>query len=42
MGAGNKDYYSLLINVAMVHIEGLARAMVFLREKGDLIVPQTQ
>ncbi|MBA0789403.1 hypothetical protein Gotri_028293 [Gossypium trilobum] len=38
---GNKDYYSLLINVATVHIDDLARAMIFLREKGDLIVPQT-
>ncbi|KAG8477367.1 hypothetical protein CXB51_030314 [Gossypium anomalum] len=38
---GNKDYYSLLINVATVHIDDLASAMIFLREKGDLIVPQT-
>ncbi|KAH1080852.1 hypothetical protein J1N35_020613 [Gossypium stocksii] len=41
MGARNKDYYSLLINVATVHIDDLARAMVFPREKGDFIVPQT-
>ncbi|MBA0877887.1 hypothetical protein Goshw_024897 [Gossypium schwendimanii] len=38
---GNKDYYSLLINVATVHIDDLARAMIFPREKGDFIVPQT-
>ncbi|MBA0701877.1 hypothetical protein Goari_022956, partial [Gossypium aridum] len=38
---GNKDYYSLLINVATVHIDDSARAMIFPREKGDLIVPQT-
>ncbi|KAL1142312.1 hypothetical protein V6Z11_A11G089100 [Gossypium hirsutum] len=39
---GKKDYYKLLIYVATVHIDDLARAMIFLREKGDLIVPQTQ